>query len=391
MSLSIVIPTLGRASLKAALESCKDADEIVVVLDTSRGTTELPCELPPNAVLHSGHFGVTGGHAGRQKGIELATGTHLAFFDDDDVYLPGAVKLMREAACDVPVIFRMDHYELGILWREPEIYFGNVSTQMYVVPNDPSRLGAWAPIAPHLPQPGGDCTFIKETVEKMGGVVWREEITSVLRPPKATIAIVTPWKDHPELQHDFDIAVAVRRSVDELIVVDNGSNPPIEGAIRLDWNSGFSHASNVGLQAATTDAVLFLNNDIYATDRSWLENIRRALEPGVLVGASLRFDQHTKHNGVDLPYIDGWCLAGMRDDLIALGGFDESYAEPAYYSDNDLCFRARLEGMTLRECRSAIHHKGGQTSMTNGWVLPETIANRERYIAMVNEALGVAS
>jgi glycosyltransferase involved in cell wall biosynthesis len=182
VTLSIVIPTLGRPSLERALRSCADADEIVVVLDTARGCTELPCVLPSNAVFVSGSFGVTGGHAGRQEGIQHASGTHLAFFDDDDVYVPGAVDLMRETACDVPVIFRMDDYYHGIIWSQPQLAFGNVSTQMYVVPNWPDVLGTWEPHAPGLPQPGGDFTFITETVEMMGGPVWREEVIAVLRP-----------------------------------------------------------------------------------------------------------------------------------------------------------------------------------------------------------------
>ena len=388
MKLSIVIPTLGRPSLEAALESCKDADEIVVVLDTSRGGT-IPCKLPQNAILLEGSFGVTGGHAGRLHGMHHATGTHLAFFDDDDVYTPGAIEVMRTAAENVPTIFRMDHYSLGVLWRTPVIEFGNVSTQMYVVPNKPELFGEWTPVAPHLPQPGGDYTFIKETVEKMGGPVWREEIIAILRPSSPSISVVTPWRNHPELAPDFYNATSVLRTTDELIVVDNGSDPPLANALRLEENMGFSPASNRGLFAAKSEAVLFLNNDIYATDREWLEKIRRELEPGVLVGAKLRFDQHGDVGGERLPYLDGWCLAGMREDLLELGGFDETYEEPAYYSDNDLCFRARLEGMTLREVRCGIHHKGGATSEANGYILPSTEANRKKYIQMVNDALGV--
>jgi glycosyltransferase involved in cell wall biosynthesis len=182
VKLSIVIPTLGRPSLERTLESCSDADEIVVVLDTARGVTDLPCELPANAVYSEGHFGVTGGHAGRAHGIELATGTHLAFFDDDDVYVPGAVELMRDAAHERPVIFRMDDYHHGIIWRTPDLYFGNVSTQMYVVPNEPEKLGTWEPHAPGLPQPGGDFTFIVGCAKKMGEPIWREEVIAVLRP-----------------------------------------------------------------------------------------------------------------------------------------------------------------------------------------------------------------
>ena len=189
MRLSIVIPTLGRPSLVATLASCADADEIVVVLDTARGCTELPCDLPANAVFTEGNFGVTGGHAGRVHGISLATGTHLAFMDDDDVYCPGVFDLMRDAACNLPVIFRMDHYSHGILWREPVLRFGNVSTQMYLVPNDPEYLGSWAPHIPGLPEPGGDYTFMAETVEKMGGPLWSEAITAVLRPE-----LPRPWR-----------------------------------------------------------------------------------------------------------------------------------------------------------------------------------------------------
>ena len=180
--LSVVIPTLGRESLADTLESCADADEIIVVLDTARGATEFPCELPLNATWAKGKFGVTGGHAGRVFGISRATGTHLAFMDDDDVYTPGAIDLMRATACERPVIFRMDHYAHGILWSDAALRFGNVSTQMYVVPNVPEKLGTWTPHIPGIPEPGGDYTFIKETCEMMGNPVWRQEIISILRP-----------------------------------------------------------------------------------------------------------------------------------------------------------------------------------------------------------------
>ena len=117
-------------------------------------------------------------------GYNCATGTHLAFMDDDDVYTPGAIATMRNAAADVPVIFRMDDPLHGVIWKEPEIKWANVSTQMYVVPNVPEKLGSWTPHMPGLKCPGGDFTFIKETVENFGGVIWREEVTSVIRPAK---------------------------------------------------------------------------------------------------------------------------------------------------------------------------------------------------------------
>jgi GT2 family glycosyltransferase len=136
--------------------------------------------------------------------------------------------------------------------------------------------------------------------------------------------------------------------------------------------------------------VLFLNNDIAMTDPRWLHTIQQALEPGVLVGAELRYDDHADVDGQKLPYLDGWCLAGMADDLIEIGGFDETFAEPSYFGDNDLCLRARSAGIGLREVRVGLRHKLNQTAGRNAFVQAVSLANRERYIARVRELLAAA-
>lgn len=206
-----------------------------------------------------------------------------------------------------------------------------------------------------------------------------------------TIAIVTPWLDHPELADDYLAAVAVRRPDDQLLVIDNGSREPVPfAALRLGENVGFAKASNIGLQVATTDAVLFLNNDVVMTSPWWLEDIRAVLEPGCLVG-TLRYDRHGDVDGQKLPYLDGWCLAGMRDDLLSLAGFDETFTEPAYYSDNDLCLRARASGMALRERRVGLEHL---TSATTGpWDDPAKLAavaaNMPRYATRARQLLSL--
>lgn len=201
------------------------------------------------------------------------------------------------------------------------------------------------------------------------------------------VTIVTPWHNHMELAKDYWNAVSPTGA--GVLVVDNGSEPPLPNGIRMGRNAGFSPACNRGLELVQTDAVMFLNNDVYATDPGWLARLTAALEPGVLVGPQLRTDPHTVIDGEHLPYLDGWCLLGMTDDLVELGGWDESYDEPSYYSDNDLCFRARLEGMTLREVPCGIHHKGGATSGANGWLMPSTVANRARFESRVRDVLGV--
>jgi len=391
-SLSIVIPTLGRSSLERTLESCAGADEIIIAFDHSRGTYKLPLkELPPNTRCIEGSWGVTGGHAGRVAGIELATGTHLAFMDDDDVYNPGAIELMREAACERPVIFRMSHYMHGVLWRGQTVEFGNVSTQMYVVPNDPERLGSWSPHMPGWKEPGGDYTFIAECVENMGEPVWRKEITSTIRPQlhRPTISIVTPWHNHLELADEYFTAVERRRPTDELLIVDCGSTPALPfGTVRSELNLGFVGGSNLGLNLASSDAVLFLNNDVRMLRSHWLEEIRDEIESDVLVGP-LRFDHHADFDGQSMPYIDGWCLAGMRDDLLELGGFEAQLEEPAYFSDNLLCLEARAAGMTLRDVRVGLSHLKNVTAGSGfePTVQSATQANRAVYEARARELL----
>ncbi len=205
-----------------------------------------------------------------------------------------------------------------------------------------------------------------------------------------SIAAVTPWHNHLELERDYWAAIRVAGDL-KVLVIDNGSVPPLPNAIRLGWNTGFSHACNVGLELAQTDAVLFLNNDIAALTEDWDVALREAVEPGVLAGAQLRYDPHGMIGADPLPYLDGWCLAGMRHDLLELGGFDEDYTEPAYYSDNDLCLRARAAGMTLREVKVSLRHKGGGTTdLTDPRVRDATVANQQRFRSLAAELLGEA-
>jgi hypothetical protein len=287
----------------------------------------------------------------------------------------------------------MDHPRHGILWRDRTLEFGNVGTPMMVVPNLPDKLGVWEPYTPGMPEPGGDYTFLQGCVNMMGDPVWRDEIVAVIRPQdrSPSVTVVTPWWQHHELAPDYQQAVFAA-APDQVIVVDNGGAPelpllPRLHTVEMGWNSGFSHACNAGLEAATTDAVLFLNNDIVATGPDWLRPLRQALEPGVLVGANIRNDPHAHVDGIPLPYIDGWCLAGMRDDLLDLGGFDEGYDEPAYYSDNDLCLRARAAGMTLREVRVGLRHKLNVTAGHGADVVAASTANRQRFHDLAHSLL----
>jgi len=207
-----------------------------------------------------------------------------------------------------------------------------------------------------------------------------------------SIAIVTPWRDHLELAGDYWKTVR-QVDADEVIIVDDASSPPLAfGSLRTEASLGFCEASNAGLSFSQSDAVLFLNNDIADGDDGWLEQIREALEPDVLVGAEMRWDRHGDVDGNRLPYLGGWCLAGMRDDLVELGGFDEGLEPPGYYSDNLLCLEARAAGMTLRALTLGLHHKGGATTQphNNPDVQRASSFNRDRYVARAREVLVTA-
>ena len=204
-----------------------------------------------------------------------------------------------------------------------------------------------------------------------------------------SVAIVTAWKDHLELAPDYFRAVE-EAVPDQLVIVDDGSDPALEfAAVRLDESLGFSGANNVGLEQVETDITLFLNNDVAQMRQGWLQEITNLVEPGVLV-APLRFDAHGMVDGELYPYGDGWCLAGLTSELRELGGWDEVYdrAGPAYYSDNALSFQARLRGFTIREVRPGLLHKGGQTGGVDLDLFNKAIAvNKEIFAGQVRAAL----
>jgi GT2 family glycosyltransferase len=194
------------------------------------------------------------------------------------------------------------------------------------------------------------------------------------------VAVITPWLDHLELWPDYRDALELGPYPDDLIIVDNGSDPPLDFAqIRNDTNLGFCKANNQGLADTLADIVVFLNNDVWASAQDWLSDLCDGVEPDVLVGARLRTGEHANVDGHILPYLDGWCLAGRTTDLLVLGGFDEQLEEPAYYSDNLLSLEARAAGMTLREMHVGIHHRENVTARDNPDVAAATAANRRRY------------
>jgi hypothetical protein len=113
-----------------------------------------------------------------------ATRKTLLFIDDDDEYVPTAFGLVRSAASSNPgkiVIGQMQHRSRGVIWKERKIEIGNVSTQMFIIPNIKGQLGFWVPMQ------GGDFAFIDDTVNRWPGewasrVVWLPQVLAVHHP-----------------------------------------------------------------------------------------------------------------------------------------------------------------------------------------------------------------
>ena len=105
-ALSIIIPTLGRPTLSATLDSVvgqlRGGDEVWIVSDGPRPDAlkmaqRYAAKLGGALIRFAEGPATPGGMGGpqRNRGMQLATGSHLLFMDDDDVYLPGALDAIR--------------------------------------------------------------------------------------------------------------------------------------------------------------------------------------------------------------------------------------------------------------------------------------------------------
>jgi len=207
-----------------------------------------------------------------------------------------------------------------------------------------------------------------------------------------SVTVITPWRNHPEFVDGWQEAIQAGYP-DYVIVVDDASDPPLQPfhtpfdrVLRLDEPRGFCGACNYGLEHATSDAVVFLNNDIQLVRANWLREIRALLKPRTLVG-ELRTGSHTHVDGREHPYIDGWCIAAMREDLLELGGWDDTLEEPAYYSDNMLTLRALEAGWDVSTLNVGLHHLVSGTAKDNPSRIHQAAqANRARWVQAVTDS-----
>jgi glycosyltransferase involved in cell wall biosynthesis len=187
--LSLIVTTAGRPTLAATLRSIliqtTETDQVIVLSDGSspaaRRMLAQAAEAEHAPVPQLVEHPRVGGRGGRLRNYaldHLVDGTHVAAIDDDDVYVPGALRLFREAAGAVPSIFRMrygaGHHACGlVLWQVRRVAFANVGTPMVVAPVSSARFG---------PGFAGDLVYCEQLLAEFRSVEWRPEIVAEIRP-----------------------------------------------------------------------------------------------------------------------------------------------------------------------------------------------------------------
>ena len=176
---------------------------------------------------------------------------------------------------------------------------------------------------------------------------------------------------------------ALRRArsalIREIIVVDNGSDDEEVAILRqhkrtndflvveVGENRYFSEGNNIGVDFATGDFIVFLNNDAFV-EPGWIDELASTMvnDPSVAaVGPMFLYpDGRVQEVGsVALPtgdvvqvgkgsvwgpehydtpcvvdFCSAACLLMRRSDFLTVGGFGFEW-EPAYYEDVDLCLK----------------------------------------------------
>ena len=210
------------------------------------------------------------------------------------------------------------------------------------------------------------------------------------------LSIVIPiWNQHEMTE---DCITAIRENTNaldyELILIDNGSEPPIKKPftgpmetrlIRNEKNLGFPAAANQGIRAATGDIVILMNNDIVVTP-GWEQLMCSWIGEFSIVAATTNYSAGIQAQTVnayesidelndaardcierneghfqEVNFVMPFCAAIDKALFDEIGLFDESLW-PCSGEDIDFCFRARQAGHRIAVAFEVyVHHHGSVT------------------------------
>jgi GT2 family glycosyltransferase len=212
--------------------------------------------------------------------------------------------------------------------------------------------------------------------------------------PTVTVVIPT-FERHQVLIDTLDRVLGLEPRADEVLVVDQSpSHPPaIECRLaELDAKAGIRwlrlappsipRAMNLGLRTATSDVVLFLDDDVVPVSDLVARHLAAYSESGVVVvagqvlqpgespeplgGARFSFRSSLRQR---VDEVIGCNFSVRRESALACGGFDENFVQVAYRYEADFCRRVRPHGGILFEPAATLRHlratAGGTRSYGN--------------------------
>lgn len=181
--LTVVVPTIGRATLPRALRSIREqvgpeTVELLCVGDTHGDEFRLALAAVPGLcaefaaryVAHDGGQHCVG-QPQRQRGMAEARGRWVMWGQDDSRWLPGAWAAIRASLRTHPHgprLFRVQTQWGFIVWQQRALAEGNCDADGICVPKDPARLGAWGR------RYEGDWDFLRTTVALWDGALHYE-------------------------------------------------------------------------------------------------------------------------------------------------------------------------------------------------------------------------
>lgn len=176
-SICIITPTIGRDSMKTMLDGLLPqlvkGDEVLIIGDGPQPNSQRIVNEINSPFIRYWEIPLIRnfGNPQRNLAIKEAKADYLMFVDDDDTVHEDGIRKVRKAATKNPgmlLMFKMMHQGIEI-WRTPTVVAGNVSGQMFVLPNVKGKIGTWSG------NYHADLDFMNSTIALYppNSVVWR--------------------------------------------------------------------------------------------------------------------------------------------------------------------------------------------------------------------------
>jgi len=206
------------------------------------------------------------------------------------------------------------------------------------------------------------------------------------------VSIIIPIHNNLELTKECLTAIYDNTNREyEVILIDNGSDPAFTCnwdkamIIRNEENKGFPVAVNQGIQVATGDIIVLLNNDVIVTP-NWLDLLLEKIQVFDIVGPmtnycagiqrvaippygnrkeldeeAKKFTQENKGLTHEVNFVIGFLMVFKKSLYNQVGEFDESLW-PCSGEEINFCLQALSMGYSIGVAQDCyVHHSGSCT------------------------------